>query len=44
MNENLNVETSMTAGESPCTNGTIERYNKVLFVVFSKTLDVSCEP
>ena len=44
MNENLSVETRMTAGESPFSNGIVERHNnKVLFEVFSKTLDVPCE-
>ena len=34
-----------TAGESPFSNGIVERYNKVLSVAFSKTLeDMSCGP
>ena len=45
MNEKLNIETATTAGESPFSNGIVERHNKILAEAFSKTLsDVKCEP
>ena len=45
INEKVNVETRMPAGESPFSNGIVERHNKVFFEAFSKTLeDVPCEP
>ena len=40
----LNIEVATTAGESPFSNGTIERHNKVLAEAMQKTLDdVKCE-
>ena len=40
----LNIEVATTAGESPFSNGTVERHNKVLAEALQKTLDdVKCE-
>ena len=40
----LNIEVATTAGESPFSNGTVERHNKVLAEAMQKTLDdVKCE-
>ena len=45
MNEKLNVETMTTAGESPFSNGIVERHNQILAEAFRKTLsDVKCDP
>ena len=45
MNEKLNIETATTAGESPFSNGIVERHNKTLGEAFWKTLlDAKCEP
>ena len=45
MNEKLGVETRTTAGESPFSNGIVERHNKILFEAMMKTIeDVKCEP
>ena len=45
MNEKMNVVTSTTAGESPFSNGIVERHNQVLAEAFQKTVsDVKCEP
>ena len=44
MNEKLNIETATTAGESPFSNGTVERHNKTLMEAMQKTItDVKCE-
>ena len=40
----LNIEVATTVGESPFSNGTVERHNKVLAEAMQKTLDdVKCE-
>ena len=38
MNEKLNIETATMAGESPFSNGIVERHNKILAEAFSKTV------
>ena len=38
MNEKLNVQTCTTAGESPFSNGVVERHNSVLYETMSKTM------
>ena len=43
LNEKLNVTTLTTAGESPFSNGIVERHNKVLYETMMKTKDeVKC--
>ena len=37
MNEKLGVETATTAGESPWSNGIVERHNATLYEAMSKT-------
>ncbi|XP_057305251.1 uncharacterized protein LOC130642182 [Hydractinia symbiolongicarpus] len=45
MNEKLNIETKTTAGESPFSNGIVERHNKILAETMFKTIeDTKCEP
>ena len=45
MNEKMNVITWTTAGESPFSNGIVERHNKTLFVAMKKTMDdAKCSP
>ena len=45
MNEKLGVETATTAGESPWSNGIVERHNATLYEAMSKTLrDTNCDP
>ena len=45
MNEILNVVTLTTAGESPFSNGTVERHNLVVSESIKKTIqDVKCLP
>ena len=40
----LNIKVATTAGESPFSNGTAERHNKVLAEAMQKALDdVKCE-
>ena len=44
MNEKLGIETSTTPGESPFSNGVVERNNKVLYEAFIKTMeDAKCD-
>ena len=44
MNESFNIETSMTPGESPYSNGKVERANKILYETMMKTIqDVGCD-
>ena len=43
MNEKLGIETRTTAGESPFSNGIVERHNKILHETMQKTLeDTKC--
>ena len=45
MSEELNIETTKTAGESPFSNGTVEWHNQILAEEFYKTIaDVKCDP
>lgn len=37
MNEKLNIETAMTAGESPFSNTIVEQHNQILAEAFYKT-------
>jgi len=39
MNERLGIEISTTPGESPFSNGIVERNNKVLYESMMKTMD-----
>ena len=39
MNEKLGIETSTTPGESPFSNGLVERSNKILYESMMKTMD-----
>ena len=44
MNEQLNIETVVTAAESPFSNGIVERHNRILAEAMMKTLaDVKCD-
>ena len=38
MNEQLNIHTATTAGESPFSNGTVERHNSILSEAMKKTM------
>ena len=43
MNESFNIETSTTPGESPFSNGKVERANKILYETMMKTMEeVGC--
>ena len=45
MNEKLNVQTLITAAESPFSNSTVERHNGILYEAMVKTQkDVGCDP
>lgn len=45
MSEKLNIENATTAGESPFSNGIVERHNLVLADCMKKTMiDVECSP
>ena len=44
MCEKLGIDAKTTAGESPFSNGIVERHNKIIFEAFMKTMeDVTCE-
>ena len=44
MNEKLNIETSTSPGESPFSNGVVERNNALLYETMMKTMDdVKCD-